>query len=62
MRSSRITIRVPRTLRQVQIQRETRISAQVYYLYIEHEIRESDIVDVPVSAFECRTTAEFRFY
>ena len=54
MRSSRITIRAPRTLRQVQIQGGKGISAQVYCWYIEHEIREADTVDVPVSTFECR--------
>jgi len=53
-------VRAPRTLRQVQIQGGTRSSAQVYWLYIEHEIRDSDTVDVPVSAFECRITAGFR--
>jgi len=33
----------------------------VYCLYIEHEIREADTVDVPVSTLECRITAGFRF-
>jgi len=55
-------VRAQRTLRQVQIQGGTRISAQVYCRYIEHEIREADTVDVPVSAFECRLTAGFRLY
>ena len=62
MRSSRITVRAPRTLRQVQIQGGQQISVQVYCWYIEHEIREEDTADVLVSTFECRTTAEFRYY
>ena len=52
-------VRTPRTLRHVQIQGGTRISAQVYWLYIEHEIRESDAVDVHVLTFACQITAGF---
>jgi len=62
MRSSRITVRAPRTLRQAQIQEGPRISAQEYCLYIEHEIREADTVDVVVSTFECRIAAGFRLH
>ncbi len=60
-------VRAPRMSRQVQIQGNTPFLVQVYsessaYLrYVEHENRETDAADVPVSTFECRTTAGFRF-
>jgi len=47
-------IRAPRTLRQVRIQKGSRIAAQVYCWYIEHEIRETEAVNLSVSTFECR--------
>jgi len=46
----------------VQIQGGKGISAQVYCWYIEHEIREADTEDVPVSTFECRIIARFRLH